>query len=74
MSLNRIDQNPGRGSGSWCKDRKKPAAKTTAAVSQTTTPTARSHAVDPNDITMRPTKATASPTYPTRSAQTAILQ
>jgi nitronate monooxygenase len=30
--------------------------------------------MDPNDITIRPAMATASPTYPTRRAQTAILQ
>jgi len=74
MSLNRIDQNPGRGSGSSCRDRKKPTAMTTAAASQMITPTARTHGEDPNDNTMRPAIATASPTYPTRSAQTAILQ
>ena len=34
----------------------------------------RQHRVDPDDLTMRPTIATASPTYPTRRAQTAILQ
>ena len=38
------------------------------------TPTARTHGVDPNDMTTRPAMATASPTYPARRAQTAILQ
>jgi hypothetical protein len=34
----------------------------------------RTHGVVPNDIAMRPAIATASPIYPTRSPQTAILQ
>ena len=72
--MNRIDQYPGRGSGSSCRDQKNPANVTAAAASQMITPTARTHGVDPNDITMRPAMATASPTYPTRRAQTAILQ
>jgi hypothetical protein len=38
------------------------------------TPTARTHGVEPDPSTMRPTKATTSPRPPTRSAQTAILQ
>jgi hypothetical protein len=74
MSMNRIDQYPGRGSGSSCRHQKTPANVTTAAASQMITPTARTHGVDSDDITMRPAMATASPTYPTRSAQTAILQ
>jgi hypothetical protein len=75
MSRNRIDQYPGRGSGSSCRDQKNPANVTAAAAeSQIITPTARTHGVEPNDITMRPAMATDSPTYPTRSAQTAILQ
>src|SRR5665213_2094630 len=74
MSMNRIDQYPGRGSGSSCRDQKNTANVTAAAASQMITPTARTHGVDPNDITMRPAMATASPTYPTRRAQTAILQ
>ena len=44
-----------------------------AAASQMIAPTAKTHG-DPDDITMMPTMATASPTYPTRRAQTAILQ
>src|SRR5271165_974159 len=74
MSMNRIDQYPGRGSGSSCRDQKNPANVTASAASQMITPTARTHGVDPNDMTMRPAMATASPTYPTRRAQTAILQ
>src|SRR5271165_5731377 len=74
MSMNRIDQYPGRGSGSACRDQKNPANVTAAAASQMNTPTATTHGVDPNDITMRPAMATASPTYPTRRAQTAIRQ
>jgi hypothetical protein len=45
-----------------------------AAASQIISPTARTHGVDPDNITMRPAMATASATYPTRRAQTAILQ
>ncbi len=48
----RIDQNPGRVSGSSCRDRKNAANVTAAAASQVITPTARSHGVDPIDITM----------------------
>jgi hypothetical protein len=47
MSMNRIDQYPGRGSGSSCRDQKNPANVTAAAASQMTTPTARTHGVDP---------------------------
>ena len=72
--MNRIDQYPGRGSGSSCRAQKNPANVTAAAASQMITPTARTHGVDPDNITMRPAMATASPTYPTRRAQTAILQ
>jgi len=74
MSMNRIDQYPGRGSGSSWRVRKNPANVTAAEASQMITPMARTHGVDPNDITMTPAMATASPTYPTRRAQTAILQ
>ena len=49
MSMNRIDQYPGRGSGSSCRDQKNPANVTAAAASQMITPTARTHGVDPND-------------------------
>lgn len=38
MSMNLIDQNPGRGSGSSCRDRKNPANVTAAAASQMNTP------------------------------------
>jgi len=74
MSMNRIDQYPGRGSGSSCRDQMNPANVTAAAASQTTTPTARTHGVDPSDITTRPEMTTARPACPTRSARTAILQ
>jgi len=74
MSMNRIDQYPGRGSGTSCRDRKNLTNVTVAEASQMITPMARTHGVDPNDITMRPAMATVSPTYPTRRAQTAILQ
>ena len=74
MSMNLIDQNPGRGSGSWCRAHRNPVDMTTAAASQLITPTARIHDVDPDNITMRPATTTANPTYPTRRAQTAILQ
>ena len=74
ISMNRIDQYPGRGSESPCRVRKNPANVTAAEASQMITPMARTHGVDPDDITMTPAMATASPMYPTRSAQTAILQ
>ncbi|MGB7053579.1 MAG: hypothetical protein WBG41_18595 [Acidimicrobiales bacterium] len=74
MSVNRIDQYPGRGSDSWCRDQKNPDNVTTAAASQVINPTARTHDVDPNDITMMSAMATESPKHPTRRAQTAILQ
>ncbi len=74
MRMNRLDQYPGRGSGSSCRDEKNPAKFTAAAASQMITPTARTHGVDPNDNTMTPAMATASPTYPTRRAYAAIVQ
>jgi hypothetical protein len=60
MSMNRIDQYPGRGSGSSCRAWKTPVTVTTAAASQMITPTARTHGVDPDTITIRPTTAMAS--------------
>jgi len=73
MSINRIDQYPGRGSGSACRDQENPDVMA-AEASQMITPTARTHDAAPNDSAMRPAMAMASLTYPTRSAQTAILQ
>jgi hypothetical protein len=67
--MNLIDQNPGRGSESSCRDHKNPANVTTAAASQMKTPTARTHRVCLKDMTMRPARATASPRYPTRRAR-----
>ena len=64
MSMNRIDQYPGRGS-TPCRDQKNPVNVTAAEASQMITPIARTHGVDPNDITMRPAMATASPRDPT---------
>ena len=58
MSINRIDQNPGRGSGSSCRARKNPVTVTAAAASQKITPPARSHGVDPDNIAMRPATMT----------------
>ena len=52
MIMNRIDQYPDRGSGSSCRDQKNPANVTAAATSQMITPTARTHRLDPNDITI----------------------
>ena len=72
--MNRIDQNVGRGSGNSCRACTKPVNVTGTVQSQTITPTARTHGVDPDSITIKPAKATASPTYPTRRDQTAILQ
>ena len=57
MSISRIDQNPGRGSGSSCPARKKPVTVTAAATSQKITPPARTHGVDPDNIAMRPAAA-----------------
>ncbi len=74
MSMNRIDQNPGRGSGSSRRDQRNPVNVTAAEASQMIIPMAKTHGVDPNDTMMMPTRATDNPTYPTRSAQTAILQ
>jgi hypothetical protein len=74
MSMNRIDQYPGRGSGNSCRAQKKPVNVTAAAASQLATPTTRSHGVDPDNITIRPAIAMASARYPTRRAQTDILQ
>jgi hypothetical protein len=57
MSMNRIDQYPGRGSGNSCRDHKIPVNVTTATASQVITPTARTHGVAPIDITMMPARA-----------------
>ena len=73
MSMNRIDQYPGRGSGNSCRAHKNPVNVTAAAASQLITPTATSHSVDPDANTMTPTMATTSARYPTQG-QTAILQ
>jgi hypothetical protein len=62
MSMNRIDQSPGRWSGSSCRDQKNPVNVTAAAASQMITPTARTHGVDPDNITIKPEMPTASPT------------
>jgi hypothetical protein len=72
--MNRIDHQPGRGSESSRRDRKNPVNVTAAAASQMKTPTARTQGECPVDITMMPTRPIANPEYPTRRAQTAILQ
>jgi hypothetical protein len=74
MSMSRIDQSRGRGSGSTCRAKRKPVNVTGTVASQMITPLARTHDVDPNASAMRPAMATASPRYPTRRAQTAVLQ
>ena len=74
MSMSRIDQSPGRGAGSSCRAQTKPVNVTGTVASQMITPLARTHEVDPNASVMRPAMPTASPMYPTRRAQTAILQ
>src|SRR3974390_914850 len=74
MSMNRIDQYPGRGSGNSFRAQTNPVMVTAATTNQPITPTARIHGVDPDNITIRPTRATASVIYPTRRPQTAILQ
>src|SRR5207248_9101208 len=74
MSISRIDHSLGRGSASPCRAERKPVNVTGTVASQMITPLATTHGVDPNASAMRPAKAIASPTYPTRSAQTAILQ
>jgi hypothetical protein len=66
MSMNRIDQYPGRGSANLCRARKKPVDVTATTASQLITPTVRTHGVDPDYITMRPAIATASARHPTR--------
>ena len=72
--MNRIDHKPGRGSGRSRLAMKTPVNVTAAATSQINTPAPRTHGVDPDDSTMMPAIPTASPRYPTRRAQTAILQ
>jgi hypothetical protein len=74
MSISRIDQSLGRGSGSSCRAERKPVNVTGTVASQRISPLARTHGVDPNTSAMRPGIAMASPKYPTRSAQTAVLQ
>jgi hypothetical protein len=71
--MNRIDHHPGRGSRSSCRARKTPVNVTPAAVSQMIAPRARTHGVAPRNSTTTPAMATATPTKPARSAQTAIL-
>jgi len=72
--MNRIDQNVGRGSGSSCLARRNPVNVAATVQIQMITPTARTHGVDPDSVTIKPTRATASPMYPTRRDQTAIRQ
>ena len=74
MSMNRIDQNPGRGWGNSRRAQTNPVKVTAATASQPITPTARTHGEDPDNIRMRPAIPMANATYPTRRAQTAILQ
>jgi len=69
-SIQRIGQNPGRGSGSSRRAQQTPVKVTAAAASQMITPTTRTHGV----VAMMPAMATPNPRYPSRSAQTAILQ
>ena len=71
MSLIRIDQSLGRGSGRSRRAQRKPVNVTGTVASQMITPVARTHDVDPEVSAMRPASATASPTYPTRRAQSA---
>jgi hypothetical protein len=61
MSMNRIDHHPGRGSGNSCRAHATPVKVTAAAASQMTTPTARTHGVEPVASTMTPTMPTARP-------------
>ena len=72
--MSRIDQSRGRGSVSSCRAQRKLANVTGTVASQMITPIAKTHDVDPNASAIRPTMATASPTYPTRRAQTALRQ
>jgi len=51
-----------------------PVNVTGTVASQMITPLARTHDGDPDASAMRPARATANPRYPTRRAQTAILQ
>jgi hypothetical protein len=61
MSMNRIDQNVGRGSGNSCRACTNPVNVTGTVPSQMITPTARTHGVDPDSVTIKPAMATASP-------------
>ena len=74
MSIIRIDQSRGRGSGSSFLAQRKPVSVTGTVASQMIMPLPRIHGVDPTASARRPQIATASPTYPTRRAQTAVLQ
>lgn len=74
MSMRRIDQSLGRGSGSSRRAERKPVNVTGTVASQMITPPAKTQGVDPNANAIRPARATARPRYPTRSDQTAILQ
>jgi hypothetical protein len=58
--MNRIDQNPGRGSGNSWRARKKPVNVTAAAANQQIAPTARTPGVDPDNVTIRPAMVMAS--------------
>ena len=62
MSMNLIAQYPGRGSGRSCRDQKNPVIVTHAGASQMTTPTARTHGVDPDHITTSPAMPVTKPT------------
>ena len=62
MSIDRIDQNPGRGSGSSCRASWNPVAVTAAATSQKITPTPRIQDVDPDNVAIRPATTTINAT------------
>ena len=64
MSMNRIDHNPGRGTGSSCRAKKNAVSVTAEAASHISTPAARIQGVDPDSITTRPAIPTASAQYP----------
>ena len=56
MSMSRIDQIFGRGSGSLCRAKRRLVSVTGTVASQMMTPPARIHGVDPNARATRPAR------------------
>jgi hypothetical protein len=66
MSMNRIDQYPGRGSGNSCLAQKKPVKVTPAPASQLITPMLRPEATPQSRGQPRPPRPAKSAEYPRR--------